>query len=233
MKKVLLLVTLLLATSSFGWASACGAGNLGSSSYGLSGFSCTEGNLQFSNFSYTSAGTVSVPGSAVAVTPVSSGGEVGFQFNAPFSVGGGNSADGTIDYAVTALSGSITDVVLQMAGFFDVNGGTATVDETVQDSGGNTLASLGVFDISFPGGVPANLTQSTDSANFAANTVFVGNLTKDIAVNGNGGVAGVSQVTNEFSTSSGVPEPGSMMLLGSGLMTLAGYVRRRQRKASK
>jgi hypothetical protein len=53
-------------------------------------------------------------------------------------------------------------------------------------------------------------------------------VSKDIGVNGSAeGLATISGVTNNFSE---VPEPATMLLLGSGLVGLAGFARRRFKK---
>ncbi|HXJ96144.1 MAG TPA: PEP-CTERM sorting domain-containing protein [Terriglobia bacterium] len=194
-------------------AAACSTAAL--STYVVSGFSCTIGTLTFSNFSYSSAafgGATAIPVDGLTVTPLT-GGEAGFQFEAPWSVSSAQGEDSAIQYTVTATSGTITDLVLSMAGFGVTNGGNVAVGET----SATPPLSLLVFD---------NLTgtQATDAITGLSLASL--SVVKDIALAGNNGVATLSIVDNKFSTSS-VPEPASILLFGAGLVGMAGYFRRR------
>lgn len=213
-RKLLLVIGLVIGTSSLGLAGACGVGTL--ATYTAGSFSCTIGSLTFSNFSYSSGsfgGAVAIPSAGVSVTP-QTGAEAGFQFTAPWVASAGQGVDSTITYTVTATGTSITDLLLSMAGFGFTDGGDVSVAET----SAAPLISLLVF---------SNSTGTVPSASTTFSGVGSLTVTKDIAVAGNGGTAHLSVVNNEFSTSS-VPEPASMLLLGSGLIGLAGFVRRRR-----
>lgn len=233
MKKALLLVTLLLATSSLGWAGACGFGTM--ADYTAAGFSCTIGDKLFSNFSYTASAQNAplIGAGGVTVTP-QTGAEEGFQFSSGWSVSftgdPGAFQDSLIGYTVTATgSNSIVDAILSMAGDGVSGNGLVTVAET--------LTNGSFLFISHDSSSRVALDAATFAGVKSLDVAF-----KDITVSGGGtdatsglpltGTAAVSSVTNLFSQST-VPEPASMVLFGSGLMTLAGYIRRRQRKASK
>lgn len=216
--KILVLVAAAMFLPSLAHAAACSTGAL--STYLTSGFSCTIDGLTFSNFTYSdsaSGGAIALPASGVTVNPCPGGsfcsqmpsGEVGFEFQGGWSVIAGETEDSAIGYTV---SGNIVDALNLFSGFgCTPTGGDVTVDETV--SNGQTL------------NVGCTTGTSSVTKTFAAASTL--SVVKDIALTGGtSGTAQVSVVANGWSTAT--PEPGTIALLGSGLMGLAGLLRKKR-----
>lgn len=180
-------------------------------------------SLTFSNFGYssTASGTaVAYPATGVVVLPFTSGVETGITYTAGWSVVSGGILDIALTYTVTAPKGElINDATLVIAG--SVTGtGAASVGETLVNTA--TGALVGVLTASLPGS--------------PADTIFFGGVqsitvTKDIILNaGTNGTASISVVSQGFS-STGVPEPTSMALLGIGMTGFLAFRRLFKRHA--
>jgi hypothetical protein len=195
------------------------------SGYLGAGFSCTIGNLTFSNFAFTSSaqGTATLlTATDVMVTTLPtpsgpfSGVPDGFLFSEGLSATGtGSVSDMTIFYTVTSTSASITDLELGFNGAFSGTG-FAEVTEQFCLNAATVLncsnANSGVIEVTNP---PAVFNTSTT---FGAVTTL--SVSKDVQVNsGTSGTAAISSVNNNFSQT--VPESASLTLLGLGLLGLA------------
>lgn len=169
--------------------------------------------LTFSNFTYTSSGTVPVAASSITVSALDSN---GIQFAAPFVAATPNSGDSLIGMTVSSTLGLTS---LTLSGNPAVSGtGIASITETIFNSAGTIIGQLLVTPTT------ANLSQTFT---FAPGTTSVSVL-KDIAfAGGTAGTGQISFVRQTFTT--GVPEPASVVMMGLGLVGAIGVVRLRRK----
>jgi hypothetical protein len=175
------------------------------------GFSCTVGSLTFSNFGYSGTGTAAGNyDENVGVTPVNDANGAGFDFNPAMSAGPNEVGDEQISFTVT---GSVDDVYIAFNGGF-TGTGVSTFSEQLN---GSVIASL-----------------SNPPPVFSAHDTFPVitsiNVLKDLNVRGGtDGSASISDMKNQFS-SPAVPEPATLVMMGSGLV---GFATRLRRKANR
>jgi len=184
------------------------------------GYVCDFGGLEFSNFhsgptiDSTSIGVQ--PG--YAPPPAAPGADPGFEFNGPFSVGSNQSKDVSVGFTVTALTGLITDVHIQLDSSHVSGTGEVSYDETVCLSSTN----CDLF-VSNPGtsSLTTDLVLTTPSQSIT--------ITKDLILSGGAnGTASMSDFSNYYSHSA-VPEPRAVSaLLGLGFFGILAFVKRRQ-----
>jgi hypothetical protein len=204
-KKFTLMAILIICVASVAWAGTkCDVATL--ADYIADG-SCSIGSFTFSDFNYSSSsygGASMIPASGVTVTPDG----LGFTFSAPWLVGSKQGEDSLIGYSVDG--GAIDSVGLLFAGYSQRGTGLSIVSETSADP----AFSLSVYD---DGGI-----RSSDWIDLTGVDSLT--LTKDIALaGGKWGSASVSSVTNQIN---GTPEPGSLLLIGTGLVVLGSSLRR-------
>jgi hypothetical protein len=189
------------------------------------GSSCGIGDKTFSNFSYSTAGTNQLPASSITVNPITTPFNPGFLFNAPWGVQAGQTQDSLIGFTVNVNPGGnlINDLSLFMLGAGVLGTGQVSVAETY--CAGDTFADLCAHGTE--GSLLTILNSGTSilTAHVSFGPVSVVDVVKDIELLGgsNGSAALVSGVGNQFSE---VPEPGSLVLFGSGIVGLAGVMRR-------
>jgi len=232
MRKIAAVLVVVLVAAVGGYAQ-CTQTTL--NNYLGSGFQCTVNDQTYSNFFYTSESNPTgfqVPASSVTVTPITTPQDPGFQFTAAgwsaSTASGVLSVDSTLEFNVTSVS-PITDLSLSIAGVGFTGTGSVNLDETACLGGilpscsGGTEVMLSVFCNS----TECNQSSTFDQVNFAGvNEVSV---EKDLLISaGTNGSAQVSIITEQFSEgSSTVPEPGTLGMMGAGIVAIAGFARRK------
>lgn len=190
------------------------------STYFGGGYSCTIGDLLFSNFSYVGSGTNPISAGQITVDTVTNDG-IGLSFHAPWTAAAGMTSDGTIDFTVTALSGGNVIEDFGLAQTSGVSGdGSASVAENGCGPAPCVATGGSIYVLTF---------QDSGARSAQGETTFTPvssvDVEKDISVNGNTGFATLSVVQDTFSQ---VPEPLSLGLMGGGL-ALVGLTRLRRR----
>lgn len=183
---------------------------------------CQIGDKLFYGFSFVPGGGTSATGVQVNA-PAGLDGitEVGISFNTGgWAVVAGNVIDAFLGYTVTTLSGQplIEDATLTIVGTLTGSGGSGTVIETLTPA----VAGSPITD-----SLPVNTSNHID---FSTTTVTTLQVMNEIHLVGGAGFAGLSHISvveNDFSENVSLPEPLSMVLIGSGLL-LFGAARRKQ-----
>jgi len=204
--------------------SACStyAGSDNGSTYFTPGFSCYIGDLDFTDFTYTSSGspaTNAIPDTAVTVDVINGGASgTGFSFNSSWTaVGAGAFSDADIGFDVTVIGGGAA--TLEDAALIQTGG--------IDSTGTGSIASVVENGCSNPAPPPTLCSQEwgvlTNSVEFANDVIYSPtgtiSVSKDITAHDGTSSSAFSTISLVEDTFSQVPEPRSLaMLLGLALV---------------
>lgn len=198
-------------------AVACLAPVVGYAAPVTSSTSLSVDGLNFNSFtcSVSKGGVIATPSNCgqINVNTITQPG-MGISFSSGFTAALGSFDDAVISYNVSSTSG-ISSVGLDFNGTF-LGLGVSSVTESVYS--GSTMVGFAQVSCGVVGG--CNRADNI-SLNGVYNNLFI---KKDINVTAAAGLAQVSYIDQTFAHA---PEPGSTALLGSGLLAIAGLLRRR------